>query len=444
MTFSFKTGSFTSRTTTGTDVVTGVGFQPTVILLFTTAGGTEATYASRFEFVLGAADDTTAANQQAIDASSRDDGGNASDGSNSFTEEGWHAAAAYTLGTNNAFTAVGAISAIGADGFTVNWTTNNAAAKLIYYICIAGSDITNTATGEFTSPALNVTGNQSTNVGFKPDLLMLYGVGETAQAVNYGLQWAVGFACSASQQATFGGCALDDVVTMDTARYQRVDQCFAMFSKTSTTTKALEGALVTMDANGFTINWTTVASAGASKKIGYVAIKGGSYKVGSFTAPVAGATPVSQATTGVGFLPSGIILASVGGLASSAIQTTDRVSFGAGSSSADRRVGWAGDTDGTANETTARIMLNNKIVKMATENATPASTTTQAEADLTSLDADGFTLSWTTRDTNAYEIIYVALGAVVAAGGGGGTGRNYKSYSAQGFLPYSAAAFNTF
>lgn len=412
MVLSFKTGSFTSRTTTGTDTVTGVGFTPKLILLWTTAGGTESTYAARFTLVYGGAVDTTAANQQVIFATSRNSG------ATSYAEEAFQSASAYTYVDDATITATGVISAIGADGFTMNWTLNDGVAKLIYFICIGGADITSTKAAEFTSPTQGSTGNQVTSgVGFQPDFLMLYGTSEAGATADYSCVWCLGFAISSSEQASVSGVALDGVATMDTARYQRGDdsKCYMLFSDSSTTTKALEGNLVSMNADGFTINWTTVGAAGASKKIGYIALKGGNYAIGAITAPVAGTVPVSQQTSGIGFQPTGIMMLSCGATANTAINTNMRLSLGAGSGSTDRRLGWAGDKDAVADTANSRIMLPDKIVKVSTENATAANTTTQAEADLTSLDSDGFTLSWTTRDTNAYEVIYIAFGSSAAA-----------------------------
>lgn len=418
MALSFKAGSFTSRTSTGTDVIAGVGFQPKVIMLYTTEPGTIATYTDAFDFRFGAAINTTAADQGAFDSSSWENG------TTSYAEESWNGAGVYTsiVDAQTSVKNAAVISAIGADGFTVNWTVNDAIAKTIFYICIGGSDITNTFASEITGPAAGGTGNQViSGVGFQPDFVMLWGVGETGSTKNYGLQYCMGFATSAAQQVCFGGSEIDDLGTSDNCRYQRADKIYALISKSSTSTKALEGALVSMNADGFTINWTTVTGAGANRKIGYIALKGGSYFVGSINSPIAGTAPVSQAVTGVGFQPTGILLASVGGVANTAIQNSMRLSFGGGSSSASRFLGWSGCQDAAANTVNAKIMLNNKIVKVATENTVAASTTTQAEADITSLDTDGYTLSWTTKDAvSAYQILYVAFGSTWVGGGGVG------------------------
>jgi hypothetical protein len=51
--------------------------------------------------------------------------------------------------------------------------------------------------------------------------------------------------------------------------------------------------------------------------------------------------------------------------------------------------------------------------------------TLQGKADLTSFDADGFTLTYTSPDATAREVIYLAMGN--AAAGGGRTTKNTRS-----------------
>ena len=323
----------------GTDVVTGVGFQPKVIILFNTAEATnDNTFADLYHLQFGVAIDTTAANQKSIWAHNYD-----FDTGNTFTQRAWHAACAVTeANTSAVIKTTGVISAIGGDGFTVNWTATDAVARRINYMCIGGTDITNTDTGQITAPTTGTTGNQAyTGVGFTPDFLMFWGVGLTTDSSSdYGLNFGLGFA-TASTEACITGMSRDAVATTDSARYQRGDNsnCYALLSITSSSTKVLEGSLTSMNADGFTINWTTVAAGGASVKIGYLALKGGMYQVGVITAPAAGTPPILQATTGVGFLPAGLLMASVNATTATTITATNRTSIGGGSA-ADVRSAW--------------------------------------------------------------------------------------------------------
>lgn len=413
MALSFFTGSFNSITTTGTQAITGVGFTPKVIVIHTAAYDVGFDNITGWvEWGMGAAVDTTAANQRSLYIEAVD--GSAT--SNTYSV--WHSSAV-TVPDNAA--SIGAISAIGSDGFSVNWSVEESLANRLEYFCIGGTDITNTKIGDITTPTTGTTGNQViTGVGFQPDVIILFSCGGTTSNVQRnGLVFGLGFATSSTNQVCMATVAKDAATTKSTKRYQRGDNaaCFALIDDVTTTNKALEGALVSMNADGFTINWTTVAAAGASKKVSYIAVKGGSYKCGAITSPVSGTTPVSQATTGVGFQPSGLVMASSCGTASTAIEANNKMSLGSGSSSSAQKCAFSGDNDATANDQTMAVNKSAKITTNYTILGTEGNSTINAEAGLTSLNADGFTLSWTTRDTNAYQVLYLAAGSAAAVTG---------------------------
>ena len=412
MVLSFKTGQWNSRTTTGVDTITGVGFTPKAILVWTgDYDGTVNSIAGWFQFGFGAAADTTAANQRSISVDSQDAA------ATSTTEANWDEDSSMIPGNAGS---QGYISTIGTDGFSVTWTAADGTANKMFYICIGGADVTNTKVGSITSPTTGTTGNQTTTgVGFQPNAVLWFSSGNTATGVRSGMAWGFGMATSSSNQVCSAGVSKNGSANMDCKRYQRSDNtnCFALIDETTTTNKALEGALASMNADGFTINWTTVASGGASRKIGYIALRGGNYKVGSTTSPTTGTAPVSKSTSGVGFQSRGLITISGCATSSTAIQANNHLSIGGGSSSADRRCSFDGDNDTVATAVTMAFNNNTKITTMYTIVATEANSTVNAAADSTTLDADGFTWSWTTRDTNAYEVLYLAMGDAVAVTG---------------------------
>lgn len=414
MVLNFKTGQWSSRTTTGVDALTGVGFQPKVIIPFQCAYFINFdTIDSWIQFGVGAAVDTTAANQRSVYCDGND-GATPTD-----NESNWDSAKA--IHTNRNLN-IASISAIGTDGFSVNWSTVDTTANRMQYICLGGADITNTKVGHITTPTSGTTGNQSyTGIGFQPDLLILFGtIGNQSGTNQLHYDCCIGFATSATGQVCIAGVAKNGVSTTSAKGYQRSNNavCYALMDTTTTTNKALEGALVSMNADGFTINWSTVGTVGAQIPVNYIAIKGGSYKVGAISSPTAGTAPVSQSTTGVGFRPKGLFMCSAGAVSSTAIQAGAQISFGAGSSSTDRRCGFTGENDATTAAVTMNINKTTKLVSMYNIVTAQASSTVNAEADITTLDSDGFTLSWTTKSaTTAYECIYLAVGDAVVAGG---------------------------
>jgi hypothetical protein len=60
--------------------------------------------------------------------------------------------------------------------------------------------------------------------------------------------------------------------------------------------------------------------------------------------------------------------------------------------------------------------LTTKVLRHATNPST-----VDAEADLNSFDADGYTLGWTTADATAREFVAVSMGSTVAAAASGET-----------------------
>jgi hypothetical protein len=403
MTILFKTGAWTSRTSTGTDVITGVGFTPKIILCFSSAHfASDNAFASDYNFRFGAAVDTTAANQYALYTYSTDAQ------ATSNTESSWWASAVQATEAGLITTLKGVVSAISSDGFTVNWTSSDGSAHRIFFICIGGTDITNTKTGEITGPS--ATGNQSyTGIGFKPDFVMFWGSDITSDNhLQNGASFSMGFGTSSSNQVALANAQKHAVTTKVAKRYQRGDNVttYIVLQGGTPTAGALGGSIVSLDSDGFTINWTTCTGSGVTAKVGYLAVKGASWKVGVAT----GGTASTSTVTGLPFQPAGIIIASACNSNSAAISANARISFGGGSSSSDSRCVFSGDTDAVSTSVSACIQKSAKCISVITENATATSSTVSAEAAISTMNSDGFTLSWSTTGATAYEYLYVAIG----------------------------------
>lgn len=138
-----------------------------------------------------------------------------------------------------------------------------------------------------------------------------------------------------------------------------------------------------------------------------------SFKVGSFTKTTS-AAPVAQAVTGIGFQPKALFLTTYGRAASSSSQAEWTQGIGV--------------TDGTNSiygmqqyrDTGVDVNSYMDASNCIGYPSSSASQTKLAEAAISSLDADGFTLNWTTNDATASEILYIAFGDPVGGGGGSG------------------------
>ena len=128
----------------------------------------------------------------------------------------------------------------------------------------------------------------------------------------------------------------------------------------------------------------------------YIALKG-TYqaKLGTFTQKTSSGT---QAYAGVGFAPEALLLWSTSRVVSGTVTVDPKLSLGVALSPSNRRAAAVAEdnndpsiTDSHASETKCLVHL------------TAGTPTVDAEADLSSFDADGFTLDWTTADAVARE-----------------------------------------
>lgn len=402
MSMSVKTNQLTGPAVTGNSATTDPGFQPKALMLWNglqTASGAVADA----QFNLGFASSTTTE----VNASyNSDDNLASSDVVRCYTS------AVDIIRTCTAGAATvniaASLNSFNATGFTPNWGTLTTVSPLFNYLALGGADITNVKSGTITAATSGAT-QAVTGVGFQPDIVFFFAISQTgAGQANNTNQYSVGVATALSQWVAFHK-SQHNQVTMNTSRGFMNNRCIVQQSASANTTVD-ERSLASMDSDGFTFNIDT--QGGTAFLMGYMAIKGGQWKVGTETQNTSTGT---KATTGVGFTPKGLVLASVCDTQTSGTQDHARLCFGASTGPSNNAAVWTGDQDGSADSIANTIMSSNKCLVLATE-ATGASPTTNAEAALSSFDSDGFTLDWTTADATARVFGYVAFGdSAVAA-----------------------------
>ena len=149
-----KVGSFAQATSTGNQQVTGLGFAPEWIVFFgnsLTADGSQVDS----EFFFGAATSST----------SRYVSGYLTDDGVTTTTVGCHQTDALCIRTiSGAGTVLSAADFVSMDanGFTVNWSTADATARVVNYLALGGTDLTNSNNGS------QVTSGSTGNVGYTP------------------------------------------------------------------------------------------------------------------------------------------------------------------------------------------------------------------------------------------------------------------------------------
>jgi hypothetical protein len=393
MSLSFKTNQLTGPATTGASATTDPGFQPGAILLFNGLQ-TSVVGLADAQWSLGVASSSSSE----VQAGKNSDNGTASsDVSRVFSNT--DVIRNLTAGTNTVNVSA-TLTSLDATGFTLNFGTLTTVLPVYNYLAFGGADITNTASGNFA--AAGSTGNQAiTGLGFRPDVVFLFAtIITTAGQANNTNQYCFG-AMNSSGQWVMGSKAQNAQATMNTSRMFYNNKVLAM-PATASNAVFFDAQYVSLDSDGFTINITTTG--GTALLIGYLAIKGGQWKIGTETQKTSTGT---KATTGTGFTPKGVLFGSVIDTQTTGTADNDRLMFGSTDGTQNTAL-FYGDSDNTANAVSSTIMSNTKCLVMGTEaGATP---TTQAEANISSLDSDGFTLDWTTADATARVFGYVAFG----------------------------------
>jgi hypothetical protein len=380
-----KAGSFLGNGSTGNQSVTGVGFQPKVVLFRYNMGGADGTQSdSVIGFGVG------------ISSSDRRSSGNYSNHNLSTSNN-----AAWNQDTYCIYTPSGSSRAdfvsMDSDGFTINWVTSSQAK--IQYLALGGSALTNYKTGVGT--VKTSTGNQAyTGVGFQPTALIV---------------WAGKLSTTPLDQSTNGN-GLFGVATSSSARgmvaWRNLNNSNPQVAKRrqstqrvlSTTTTFTEADFVSFDSDGFTLNYT--AAGGTSDIFYYLALKGPQFKVSSFNQAT---STGNQSLTGAGFTPKASLMISANDVSANndAAQAHARVSFGWATGTSERMSFWIGETDNVSPTSAWRNHDSTKLIKMMTESASP---TVNAAADHVSFDSDGQTINWTTADSTARQIIVLWIG----------------------------------
>ncbi len=390
----FKVGSFTKSTGTAPasqTVAHALGVTPKALILWTN-GVTNTSFNGGFLYSYGVTDGTTS---QSIGAASRDNVGSSSSSTRLANK------ALTIVQWGQVLVAEADLSSMDATNFTLNWTTNNSQAYVIHFMAIGGTDVSAKVVGWTMATG---TGNSSvTGVGFKPDVVLhSYGDDTVTAAPPTSVAdagFGLGIMDANGNQGVSFVYTKNGAGTSDTQRGQQTNAAIFAFNNSLAVTK--KASFVSMDADGFTLNYSTTN--GNKSRAFSLALKGLRAKVGSFNKSTATA-PASQSITGVGFQPRVVLLSSFQDVAQASPVVETRYGIGASDGTTHGASAFI-DANGLATTLVKSIDKTSKVF-IKVNNNTPA---IDAEADLSSLDSDGFTLNWTTNDAVVTQILYLAL-----------------------------------
>jgi hypothetical protein len=309
------------------------------------------------------------------------------------------------------------ISGTAAGSFTLNWSVQTDTNALnIHYLVADGTDITNVSVVSTTVGSTG-TGNLSFNgsgTTFTPDFALCMTGADgyaTINTLSSGADqslFCIGAAKSTSKRYVIWGRD-ETVATSDCDMYLDPAACLAACSISAGTITFLADFVSFNNAagGGITVNVSDGADA-TTKKLAFLLIKGGQWDCGTFQQR--NGTGTQDVTIESSILPKLAFLGGINSATSASVQANFYLGIGA-SDATNEGCSYFGNTNALGTFAAVRNDLNTKVYRNATPNATAASSTTNAECDLTSMATQGqFTLDWTTADATQRQMAFWTLG----------------------------------
>jgi len=417
--YSAKVGSFnidTTKTPGQTQAITGVGFQPKVVLFWWSGSAASSDEVAGGTISSGFAAAISSTSRFCVLSISEDDQ------ATSDCRRGQFDALLMRMYTDTAtIDGVADFSSMDADGFTLTITDQFTVAYRISYLALGGTDLTNAYIGnkqrDADPGACSVTG-----VGFQPDAVILasawlFNPNTTGNGEGISFGWATG----SSNQGIVATASGHNQATSSTRGYGYNGEV-AGFVLSYASSLFQRDSFVSFDADGFTLNQLEGTD---QYYYHFLCLKGGQYAVGDLTTRTDG----NDIEEDVGFQPVAVLF----GSANRALSTQDtstthnRLSIGAGTSTSNRAAQAISDEDGLADTETAYTNQDDAVYAHVIDDAI------EALMDIKSIDADGFTCVMDDVETAGCWVTYLAIGAEAA-------GATYTLTADQGSLSLAGQA----
>lgn len=383
------TGSFTAPTSNGTQVISGLGFQPKLVHVL----GIDSSDVVVDDYIvcIGAASGSLSAEQWGISSVS-DDGLVTS---NTYRSNNL-GVIVNLAASSSTFHCVASLQSFDSDGFTLNWTTTSTAISFMF-LAMGGSSL-DVDCGAIEIP--NTTGNFSkAGLGFQPKAVKLTGVSTPNSGASNVAIILSGFAAGSEESAVFGRSE-DSATTTDTWRYQTAASLIIDVTPTGTITE--EASLLSFDSDGFTLNATVVKS--PARDMFYIAFGG---SINAKTSSFSQITNGVQAVTGLGFEPNTTLMTSIQTALIDSVSTINTivngVGLGSGNICAENL-----DFDGFLSSSSSNVGGNSFVVCF--QDGTSFIGTVTYDSN----DSDGFTVTWTNSTSPGRNIYFLSIGDAVS------------------------------
>lgn len=395
-------GSFDITTGASDVVISGLSFQPKVVIFFWNGRTGSVNAVGGADMFSGIGFTTGVSNNRACCCNS-DDGNTVQDANSTANDN----ACIVDIDFTPAIVGRASLKSFDSGGFTLQIDDTFPTNYRIGYMALGGSDLTDARVGSFNEPG--ATGNQSqSEFGFQPDIVCFIHAQEatTVNTPAAGGGLGIGWAKSSSNRWVWNGFSEHTGATSaDTQTNCQAAEVINMQSATSGLAVTGRAEFVSMDSGGFTINWLERAS---TRQCFYLAIRAPNASfIGDFTTSVTLDADIVE--SGFGFTPNAVLCVSACKVASTPNTgvADNELSIGAFTSTSNRVAFGHTDDDaaGTMIVGTA-IRFDACYVACTQVDATAI----EALVDVQSIDSDGFTLNQDDADAVAAFVGYVAFG----------------------------------
>ncbi|MGD8765276.1 MAG: DUF2341 domain-containing protein, partial [Desulfobacteraceae bacterium] len=390
------TGTFTTPASTGTDSITGIGFQPKAIYLWGTAVTDENVAVHSAQWI-GFADDATPTRNQKVVAVTGENGVSVADTYRSAVEDA--NAVLYILNADGDGgsppadpIAVATISSYDSDGFTLDYSTTSSG-YIVHYVAYGGDDL-QAFVGQSAANASPVS-----DVPFRPELVFVTtSCNSIGQTNAYGTQSFGVFNDDLNQWWVGSDQGYNDATEQYKDSVLRTDAFIGQI---------YEGAR-TWSISVTSITDTGFAWSGSNTDAFYylaLNLSGLDTYVGNFTKETTGADPVSQDLPDFGFTPGFYMLAS--GSEINETPTTpnsSRVTLGAFDGTTQHSTTRTDEKGPSSNQNADQRSSSSAVLGISDLDAAfDALATAQAITDSTP------SIQWSPNDTNPYIIGVVGI-----------------------------------
>lgn len=384
-----KAGNFTQSTGgTGNQSITGVGFEPRVVLVWTAGGDTDDTAEDTLRLTYGgiARDGSDVITQRVIGISA-DDGGAV----NTVRRRWQNDDSCITIYNGSATLLCAATGDTTADGFDLNWTTNDNVARIFHYICLGNFPAAKWV--NVTEPGS--TGNQTvTGAGFTPTAALTLHSRQAADGVAQDEHFGIGFADGTRNSSLHTLARTSN--NAHVYRGHRDDSAMHWWNAAFVTTDQ-KFALTSFNSDGGVINWSNRV---ATDRIFILFMEADDAYAGTWT-KASSATPTDDITS-PGFEPAAVLTFGRGFNTINTLVFDNSSMVGASTAAENESSLWWED-NGTS-------PINCAVRENSGRCGVPNGSSNRDNAFTVVPDSSGFDAVWQGSDTTGYIMSYFALG----------------------------------